>query len=179
MNFKFNLKRKKSFKCGFFIAVDPYGHLFFDCTKTKSFINTTKLMGFIYKTTGGRINWTHERSIINNKTTNKIIPIIPTNMKKDHEINIDYIHIRFHKPHFTWCYKAIDYDLSRHFSYKNLIALILHQLKTIKSHHQKTHSIKNKTEFIKNIKTIKNQIIKDYCLPNTILPNRVVVNQFI
>ncbi|KAM9961972.1 hypothetical protein ACTFIR_004844 [Dictyostelium discoideum] len=48
-------------------------------------------------------------------------------MKKDHEINIDYIQSKFHKPHFEWCYKAIDYDLSRHFSY-NIIALILHQI---------------------------------------------------
>ncbi|KAM9964840.1 hypothetical protein ACTFIW_004629 [Dictyostelium discoideum] len=141
-------------------------------------------------------------------------------MKKDHEINIDYMHIRFHKPHFVWCYKAIDYDLSRHFSYKNLIAMILHQVwiwicnqlysdikiqdakldydiilkkwyksatldyinkvKNYKiSSSKDTLSIKNKTEYTKNIKSIKNQIIKDYCLPNTVLPNRVIVDQFI
>ncbi|KAM9979045.1 hypothetical protein ACTFIZ_000379 [Dictyostelium cf. discoideum] len=33
-----------------------------------------------------------------------------------------------HKPHFEWCYKAINYDLTRSFSYRNLIALILHQI---------------------------------------------------
>ncbi|KAM9981575.1 hypothetical protein ACTFIY_003890 [Dictyostelium cf. discoideum] len=34
---------------------------------------------------------------------NRITPIIPTNMKKDHEINIDYNQVRFHKPYFEWC----------------------------------------------------------------------------
>ncbi|EAL68295.1 hypothetical protein DDB_G0278245 [Dictyostelium discoideum AX4] len=42
-----------------------------------------------------------------------------------------------------------------------------------------TPSICNKTEYIKQIKNIKNQIIKEYCLSSTILPNRVIVGQFI
>ncbi|KAM9964303.1 hypothetical protein ACTFIW_004059 [Dictyostelium discoideum] len=169
---------------------DPYGHLFFECPETKSFINTTKLRGFIFKSTGGKTNWLHERTT------------------------------KFHKPHFVWCYKAIDYDLSRHFSYKNLIAMIFHQvwiwicnqlysdikiqdakldydiilkkwyksatldcINKVKNYNisssKDTLSIKNKTHYIKNIKSIKNQIIKDCCLPNTVLPNRIIVDQFI
>ncbi|KAM9978478.1 hypothetical protein ACTFIY_012226 [Dictyostelium cf. discoideum] len=45
-------------------------------------------------------------------------------MKKDHEVNIDYIHTRFLKPYFELCNKAINYDIS----YRNSIALILHQI---------------------------------------------------
>ncbi|KAM9997639.1 hypothetical protein ACTFIY_007288 [Dictyostelium cf. discoideum] len=47
---------------------------------------------------------------------------------KEQIVNIDYIHTNFHKPHFEWCYKAINYDLTRSFSYRNVIALIFHQI---------------------------------------------------
>ncbi|KAN0015844.1 hypothetical protein ACTFIU_005791 [Dictyostelium citrinum] len=48
--------------------------------------------------------------------------------KKDQEVNIDYANHRFHKEYFEWNYKAIDYDLTRSFAYRNLIALILHNI---------------------------------------------------
>ncbi|KAM9987512.1 hypothetical protein ACTFIZ_005256 [Dictyostelium cf. discoideum] len=141
-------------------------------------------------------------------------------MKKDHEINIDYIQISFHKPHFEWCYKAINYDLTRSFSCRNLIALILHQIwiwicnqlyseeklldstldydnilkkwyksasleyiKKIKNFKIASSkdilSICDRNNYIKNIKNIKKQIVKEYCIPVSVLPNRVVVEQFI
>ncbi|KAM9995541.1 hypothetical protein ACTFIY_001719 [Dictyostelium cf. discoideum] len=187
---------------------------------TKTFINTTKLKGFIYKTTGGKNNWLHEKTTTNNKTTNKITPIIPTNMKKDHEINIDNNQVRFHKPYFEWCYKAINYDLSRPFAYRNLIALIFQQIwiwicnqifndeksqnetldyniileKWYKSstldYINKIKNFKlqatkdslqvcNTNTYIKKIIDIKIEIANDYCITRKILPNIVIVDQFI
>ncbi|KAM9983538.1 hypothetical protein ACTFIY_000270 [Dictyostelium cf. discoideum] len=119
--------------------------------------------------------------------------------------------MKFHKHYFEWCYKAINYDLTRPFSYRNLIALILHQIwiwicnqlysdeklqgstldydyipKKIhkenlisKHHHPKTLSICDRNNYIKNIKNIKKQIVKEYCIPVAVLPNKVMVEQFL
>ncbi|KAM9997741.1 hypothetical protein ACTFIY_007387 [Dictyostelium cf. discoideum] len=49
-------------------------------------------------------------------------------MKKDHEVNIDYLNLRFHKDYFEWGYKCINYDLSRTFAFRNIMALITHNI---------------------------------------------------
>ncbi|KAM9961257.1 hypothetical protein ACTFIR_004095 [Dictyostelium discoideum] len=64
----------------------------------------------------------------NNKCYNRIIPIIPPSMKKDHEVNIDYANNKFHKEYFEWGYKCVNYDLSRTFAYRNIMALIIHNI---------------------------------------------------
>ncbi|KAM9946041.1 hypothetical protein ACTFIT_004330 [Dictyostelium discoideum] len=90
-------------------------------------------------------------------------------MKKDHEINIDYIHIRFHIPQFVWCYKPIDYDLLRHFAYKNQIGMILHQV-----------WIWICNQFYSDDKIQATKLDYDIILEKcTVLPNRVIVYQFI
>ncbi|KAM9981659.1 hypothetical protein ACTFIY_003977 [Dictyostelium cf. discoideum] len=103
-----------------------------DLLKSKFFYLSTiqphKLKNFIYIATGRGKHWTHERTRSNNFTTNKIKPIIPQNMKKDHEVNIDYLNLRFHKDYFEWGYKCINYDLSRTFAYRNIMALITHNI---------------------------------------------------
>ncbi|KAM9960200.1 hypothetical protein ACTFIW_009326 [Dictyostelium discoideum] len=96
--------------------------------KTLEFIQPHKLKNFIYIATGKGKHWIHERTRSNNLTTNKIKPIIPQNMKKDHEVNIDYANLRFHNEHFEWGYKCINYDLSRTFAYRNIMALIIHNI---------------------------------------------------
>ncbi|KAM9968749.1 hypothetical protein ACTFIW_000626 [Dictyostelium discoideum] len=58
----------------------------------------------------------------NNKFINRIKPIIPPNMKKDHEVNIDYGNPKFQKEYFEWDYKRVNCDLSRTFAYRNIIA---------------------------------------------------------
>ncbi|EAL70311.1 hypothetical protein DDB_G0274837 [Dictyostelium discoideum AX4] len=58
----------------------------------------------------------------------KITPKLSPTAKKDQEVNADYANHRFHKEYFEWNYKAIDYDLTRSFAYRNLMALILHNI---------------------------------------------------
>ncbi|KAN0009863.1 hypothetical protein ACTFIU_007173 [Dictyostelium citrinum] len=50
---------------------------------------------------------------------------IPKNLQIEKS---DYANHRFHKEYFEWNYKAIDYDLTRSFAYRNLMALILHNI---------------------------------------------------
>ncbi|KAM9991811.1 hypothetical protein ACTFIZ_012487 [Dictyostelium cf. discoideum] len=60
----------------------------------------------------------------NNKFFNKITPIIPPNMKKDHEVNI-YSNLRFHNEYFEWVYKCVNCDPSH---IKTYMALIIHNI---------------------------------------------------
>ncbi|KAM9952408.1 hypothetical protein ACTFIT_003107 [Dictyostelium discoideum] len=110
------------------MSKDPYGHLFFSCKKTKQFIKINKLKNFIYITTGKGKNWHHTRIRQNNNFINRITPKLSPTAKKDQEVNADYANHRFHKEYFEWNYKAIDYDLTRSFAYRNLMALILHNI---------------------------------------------------
>ncbi|KAM9946129.1 hypothetical protein ACTFIT_004425 [Dictyostelium discoideum] len=110
------------------MSKDPYGHLFFSCKKTKQFIKINKLKNFIYITTGKGKNWHHTRIRQNNNFINRITPKLSPIAKKDQEVNADYANHRFHKEYFEWNYKAIDYDLTRSFAYRNLMTLILHNI---------------------------------------------------
>ncbi|EAL64539.1 hypothetical protein DDB_G0285835 [Dictyostelium discoideum AX4] len=110
------------------MSKDPYGHLFFSCKKTKQFIKINKLKNFIYITTGKGKNWHHTRIRQNNNFINRITPKLSPTSKKDQEVNADYANHRSHKEYFEWNYKAIDYDLTRSFAYRNLMALILHNI---------------------------------------------------
>ncbi|EGC39187.1 hypothetical protein DICPUDRAFT_86210 [Dictyostelium purpureum] len=104
---------------------DPYGHLFFKCKKTLKFINFNKLKSFIFITSGRGLNWSLDITRSRRNISIKNITYkIPEGRKSDGEINMDYNNTRFHKSHFQWNYKAIDFDLTRCFAYRNAIALI-------------------------------------------------------
>ncbi|KAN0029626.1 hypothetical protein ACTA71_007758 [Dictyostelium dimigraforme] len=213
------LHDKQCIMCNNDMSKDPYGHLFFNCIKTKEFIKIHKLKRFLFDSTGSNKNWSYKRFDNNNKLVNQITPIIPENKMKDHQINADYALDQFHKPFFEWNYKAINYDLNRSFAYRNLIALILHhiwiwicnqlysqekedtstldyelilkkwhksarlefikKIKTFKLDNSKQPHLINTPNTINNITIIRNEIIKDYCIPKTILPKRVIIDKFI
>ncbi|EGC37004.1 hypothetical protein DICPUDRAFT_18841, partial [Dictyostelium purpureum] len=108
---------------------DPYGHLFFKCKKTLKFINFNKLKSFIFITSGRGLNWSLDITRSRRNISIKNITYkIPEGRKSDGEINMDYNNTRFHKSHFQWNYKAIDFDLTRCFAYRNAIALVFHHV---------------------------------------------------
>ncbi|KAM9985108.1 hypothetical protein ACTFIY_009543 [Dictyostelium cf. discoideum] len=144
------------------LGKDPYGHLFFSCKKTLEFIQPHRLKNFIIR------------------------PIIPSNMKKDHEVNIDYANLRFHKEHFEWGYKSVNYDLSRTFSYRNIMALILHNVWNIKKAKDLKLTLSkdpknfiDPNDFLKQTTTLRKLTCKMYCIQESVLPNLISFDQFI
>ncbi|KAN0028197.1 hypothetical protein ACTFIV_010035 [Dictyostelium citrinum] len=91
--------------CNEDIGKDPYGHLFFSCK-----------------------NWHHTRINQNNKFINRITSRYHLTPKKTTKSTLTTQTLGFHREYFEWNYKAIYYDLSRSLAYKNLIALILHNI---------------------------------------------------
>ncbi|KAM9966314.1 hypothetical protein ACTFIR_006520 [Dictyostelium discoideum] len=79
-------------------------------------------------------------------------------MKKDNGVNIDYANFRFHKEYFEWGYKCVNYDLSRIFAYKNIMALIIHTF-----------------GFGSDI----NYTTMNHSVPEKVLPNIISFDQFI
>ncbi|KAN0026310.1 hypothetical protein ACTFIV_007294 [Dictyostelium citrinum] len=101
--------------------------------------------------------------------------------------------MRFHKEYFEWNYKAIDYDLTRSFAYRNLMALILHNIwiwicnqiysedpltdesLSYSSLQKKWHKLAT-LEYIKKLRKITANY---YCIPESSLPNIISFDQFI
>ncbi|KAM9998651.1 hypothetical protein ACTFIY_008306 [Dictyostelium cf. discoideum] len=174
------LHQKDCTLCNENLGKDPYGHLFFKCKKTLEFIQPHKLKNFIYIATGRGKYWTHERTRSNNFTTNKIKPIIPQNMKKDHEVNIDYLNLRFHKDYFEWGYKCINYDLSRTFANRNIMALITDNIwgwicNQLYSEEPSTDEKLSYSNLLNKWKLT----CKVYCITESVLPNIISFDQFI
>ncbi|KAM9974566.1 hypothetical protein ACTFIW_008021 [Dictyostelium discoideum] len=150
----------------------------------------------MFITTGRGKHWTHERS--NNKCINRIKPIIPPNMKKDHEVNIDYGNPIFQKEYFEWNYNCVNYDLSRTFAYRNIRArktLLLdanrQMAQIIYSRiHKKAEDLKltlskdpnnfkDSNDFLKQIIILRKLTCKVYCISESVLPNIISFHQFI
>ncbi|KAM9983684.1 hypothetical protein ACTFIY_000417 [Dictyostelium cf. discoideum] len=75
---------------------------------------------------------------------------------------------------------TLDYEIILKKWYKAASLDYINKIKNYKlSSSKETLSICNKAEYFKQIKKIKNQIISEYCIPNSALPNRVIVDQFI
>ncbi|KAN0055269.1 hypothetical protein ACTA71_008374 [Dictyostelium dimigraforme] len=173
------LHDKQCIMCNNSMSNDPYGHLFFNCIKTKEFIKIHKLKRFLFDSTGSNKNWSYKRFDNNNKLVNQITPIIPENKMKDHQVNTDYALDQFHKPFFEWNYKAINYDLNRSFWHKSARLEFIKKIKTFKLDNSKQPHLINTPNTINNITIIRNEIVKDYCIPKTILHKRVIIDKFI
>ncbi|KAN0029723.1 hypothetical protein ACTA71_007859 [Dictyostelium dimigraforme] len=143
------LHDKQCIMCNNNMSNDPYSHLFFNCIKTKEFIKIHKLKRFLFDSTGSNKNWSYKRFDNNNKLVNQITPIIPENKMKDHQ----------------W--------------HKSARLEFIKKIKTFKLDNSKQPHLINTPNTINNITIIRNEIIKDYCIPKTILPKRVIIDKFI
>ncbi|KAM9999971.1 hypothetical protein ACTFIZ_008441 [Dictyostelium cf. discoideum] len=76
---------------------------------------------------------------------------------------------------------TLDYDNILKKWYKSALLEYIKKIKNFKIVSSKdTLSICDRNNYIKNIKNIKKQIVKEYCIPVSVLPNRVVIiEQFI
>ncbi|KAM9964808.1 hypothetical protein ACTFIW_004594 [Dictyostelium discoideum] len=93
-------------------------------------------------------------------------------MNKDNGVNIDYANFRFHKEYFEWGYKCVNYDLSRIFAYKNIMALI-HNI-WVWICNQLYNDEPSKDEKL----SYPNYLINDP-VPEKMLPNIISFDQFI
>ncbi|KAN0044788.1 hypothetical protein ACTA71_006311 [Dictyostelium dimigraforme] len=162
---------------------DPYGHLFFNCIKTKEFIKIHKLKRFLFDSTGNyALNQFHK-------------PFFEWNYKAiNYDLNRSFAYGNLIALilHHIWIWicnqlysqekediSTLDYELILKKWHKSARLEFIKKIKTFKLDNSKQPHLINTPNTINNITIIRNEIIKDHCIPKTILPKRVIIDKFI
>ncbi|KAN0029455.1 hypothetical protein ACTA71_007582 [Dictyostelium dimigraforme] len=129
---------KQCMMCNDNMSNDPYGHLFFNCIKTKEFIKIHKLKRFLFDSNGSNKNCQEKEDI-----------------------------------------STLDYEVILKKWHKSARPEFIKKIKTFKLDNSKQPHLINTPNTINNITIIRNEIIKHYCIPKSILPKRVIIDKFI
>ncbi|KAN0038429.1 hypothetical protein ACTA71_000605 [Dictyostelium dimigraforme] len=74
---------------------------------------------------------------------------------------------------------TLDYELILKKWHKSARLEFIKKIKTFKLDNSKQPHLINAPNTTNKITIIRNEIIKDYCIPKTILPKRVIIDKFI